>query len=85
MKAPIGASIGLYMDTPRVIERGHFIETRTGRIYLVLTVRRQAKGTHAGRWHLRCLVVKCLPVNTARRSSTVVHSLRWYKRGHTRR
>ena len=73
-RAPIGAEVGLYMDTPLQLEVGMGIVTTTGRSYVVARVRRQARGRHAGRWHLRCVVVEEIPDG----APTV--RLRWYRR-----
>lgn len=55
-KAPVGALVGLYVDIRSRIVTGDAIQTTTGRRYLVVGVREQARGKHKGRQHLRCLV-----------------------------
>jgi hypothetical protein len=74
--APIGANVSLYYDSRRHVEVGHFIQTPTGRTYLVTDVRRQARGEHIGRWHLRADVV---PEDWPQ-PYDVVHPLSWYRR-----
>lgn len=77
-KAPPGAIVGIYYDARVDLADGatHALRTPTGRIYVVVAARLQARGRHAGRrWHLRCLVAEAAP------DGAVVHSLVWYKRG----
>jgi len=74
--APPGAVVGIYYDARVAVEPGHAIVTTTGRVYVVMVARRQTRGAHRGRWHLRCLVGDEPPP-----AGTVVHPLRWYKRG----
>lgn len=75
MTAPVGAEVGLYVDLVAPVEVGDVIETRSGRRYGVLSVRVQERGKHAGRQHLRCLVVEPEFVPGGR-----VHRIRWYRR-----
>jgi hypothetical protein len=53
---------------------GDAIETPTGRTYVLTSVRRQERGMHVGRWHLRAIVVEKAP------EGAVVHPLYWYRR-----
>jgi hypothetical protein len=76
VKAGIGSEVGLYMDTPRLLEVGHFIETPTGRTYEITTLRRQERGKHKGRWHIRALVVSRASVP----DEATVHPILWYSR-----
>jgi hypothetical protein len=78
VRAPIGAVVKLYYDAPELdLLDGatHAIRTPTGRTYVVLDARRQRRGLHVGRWHLRALVADEPP------PGAVVHPLVWYKRG----
>jgi len=74
MSAGIGSPVGLYMDTQRVLVSGDYIETPTGRTYEIQTVRRQERGKHKGRAHIRAIVVASAP------DGATVHPLVWYKR-----
>lgn len=74
MKAAIGSEVGLYFDTDDTIAIGDVITTGTGRAYGVIAVREQLRGKHAGRKHLRVVVLESAPVDG------VIHLLRWYKR-----
>lgn len=82
MKAPAGAVVSLYVDLCRPVQRGHVIETQTGRQYGVLSVRVQMRGAHSGRQHLKCLV---LSDEDEVAPSTIIHRIRWYKRAAKRR
>jgi hypothetical protein len=53
------------------------IETRSGRRYEVVTVRRQLRGAHIGRWHMKVLV---LAPGHPRDPDVAVHPLWWYSR-----
>lgn len=76
MTAPVGAVVKLYYDHDGPLDVGDGIETASGRCYLIVSARCQARGKHAGhRWHLRCLVVESFPI------ATVIYPLRWYSRG----
>jgi hypothetical protein len=75
VKAPVGAVVGIFYDARREVLAGDAIVTTTGRTYLVVSVRRQTRGAHAGRWHIKALV-QAAPPEGAR-----VHPLRWYRRG----
>lgn len=76
MTAPPGAVVGLYVDLVARVATGDEIETRSGRRYAVIGVREQATGKHAGRQHLRAVV---LDVDAPRTAGTV-HRIRWYAR-----
>lgn len=76
MSAPAGTEVGLYVDLPENVQPGHELWTQTGRRYLVTAVRVQLRGAHVGRQHLRCVVLE-----PAARTRSVVHRIRWYKRG----
>ena len=78
MKAPSGAIVSIYYDSPVSVEFGHYIRTSTGRTYLVVEVRQQKKGIHRRRKHIKALVMEEgfeIPKNS------VVHPLYWYPRG----
>jgi hypothetical protein len=74
--APAGAEVGIYVDLVERVELGHVIQTQSGRRYLVVAVRVQLRGVHAGRQHLRCVVLDA----SAQIGSATVHEIRWYKR-----
>lgn len=79
MKAPVGASVKLYIDTRNEINIGDEIVTRSGRRYLVTHVRQQTRGIHVGRWHLRCTVLANDAIHDD--PDACVHTLFWYSRG----
>lgn len=68
----------LYYDSEAVVEPGHFIATRAGSGYSVISARLNAK--RPGRYHLRCLR---LPAADIPPGSTV-HELIWYRRTKSR-
>lgn len=72
--APLGSVVGIYYDALREVVTGDALVTTTGRTYLVVAARRQQRGKHRRRWHLRCAVVEAAPAGAR------VHPLRWYKR-----
>ena len=74
MAAPLGACVGIYYDGRASVARGDAIVTKTGRTYVVVAVRVQTRGLHAGRQHLRCLVQPAPPAGAR------VHPIRWYRR-----
>lgn len=74
--APAGAVVSIYYDALVTVAPGHAIVTTTGRTYLVVAARRQLRGRHRRRWHLRCAVAEGGPPE-----GVMVHRLRWYKRG----
>lgn len=82
--APAGTAVSLYVDLVERVSTGDVIQTQAGRRYLVASVRVQAKGKHAGRQHLRAVVLE-KDVCDAELSRIVgesprVHVIRWYKR-----
>jgi hypothetical protein len=74
VKAPIGAVVKITYDGNLPHGEGHVLRATTGRLYLIIDMRRQARGKHAGRLHLRCLVIDELP------SGATVHPLCWHPR-----
>lgn len=76
--APVGACVRIYYDGAEVLP-GDALRTPTGRTYVVLERRVQARGAHVGRQHLACLVAKDPPKGGR------VLRLRWYPRGRKRR
>lgn len=79
MTAPAGAVVSLYVDLVARVRLDDIIETRSGRRYLVLGVRVQERGKHAGRQHLRARVLE--------HDDTLLydgpwrlHRIRWYRR-----
>lgn len=81
MTAPVGASVRLYVDLVAQVATGDLIETSSGRRYSVIGVRVQARGKHAGRQHLQCLVVPNGWLPDPREGT--LHRIRWYKRRHS--
>lgn len=79
MAAPVGSNVSLYMDTPRDIQPGDYIVTHSGRSYLVDSVRIQQRGKHAGRKHMRVIVVDPATVPHGD-DEEVIHPLFWYSR-----
>ncbi len=77
MKAPIGALVSLYYDSPREIHEGDILVTTTKRMYLIFELRRQTKGLHVGRWHIRAFVVEERQLPDGPR---VFHPIYWYRR-----
>lgn len=75
MAAPIGALVSIYYDSPRDVAQGDAIVTPTGRTYVVMSVRRQVRGKHTGRWHLKCLIAEAPPEGAR------TYPIYWYKRG----
>ncbi len=90
MTAPAGTEVGLYVDLVAPVEIGDIIETRSGRRYGVVSVRVQERGKHAGRQHLRAVVLSpdAQPMMRARQNGDgidfevgQIHRIRWYHRG----
>jgi hypothetical protein len=81
-RAPEGAEVGLYVDLLARVRVGHVIQTPSGRRYGVVSVRVQERGIHAGRQHLRCVVLGPDAELSAR---IRLHEIVWYKRGRARR
>lgn len=73
MPAPIGATVKLYYDG-RKLEPGDFLRTPSDRLYLVISIRVQARGRHVGRQHLLCSVA------SSPRPGARVVPLFWYRR-----
>lgn len=78
MVAPVGAVVSLYVDLRALVAPDDVVETQSGRTYRVVSVRVQIRGKHAGRQHLRCIVIDERPA-VAR-----VHTIRWYRRAKRR-
>ncbi len=76
MTAPAGAIVVLYVDLVAQVAGGDVIETQTGRRYRVVLVRVQHRGRHAGRQHLRCLVLG----DDDEVGAATVHRISWYRR-----
>lgn len=78
MPAPIGRNVGLYYDGwVDDLAVGDFLRTATGRTYLITDLRRQTRGRHVGRYHLRCDVVPEDQPDVDDR----VFPIHWYGRG----
>jgi hypothetical protein len=58
--APPGAVVSIYYDPdPEAdVAVGDGLLTRTGRLYVIVALRRQWRGKHAGRLRLRCAVAE---------------------------
>lgn len=56
-KSQPGDEVGIYYDSKAQVLPGDYLRTRTGRTYRIVKVRRQVKGQHEGRCHLRCVVM----------------------------
>jgi hypothetical protein len=82
MTAPVGTEVGIYVDLVATVAVGDVIETTSGRRYQVMAVRHQHRGIHAGRQHLRALVV---PPNWTPDPMAVVHRIQWYRQAKRRR
>lgn len=74
MKAPEGSVVSIAYDGAP-LDVGDILVTATDRTYVVVSVRRQTRGVHAGRQHLRCAVAE-----VAARGTGKVFPLYWYKR-----
>jgi len=72
--APVGDLVRIFYDSRERVAPGDAIVTPTGRTYEVVSVRLHARGKHAGRQHLGCIVTR-EPAPDAR-----VFTLRWYPR-----
>lgn len=77
-KAPIGAIVGITYDGSRFLDEGDILQTPSGRVYQIVALRRQTRGIHTGRWHLKCLVlgegIDAIP------PQATVYPLYWYAR-----
>ena len=84
MKAPAGALVSLYVDLVVQVDLCDVIETQTGRRYQVLAVRKQTRGKHIGRQHLKCIVLGPNDPGFSHRFDDTMgprlHRIRWYKR-----
>lgn len=74
MKAPIGAIVSLYIDSLFEVSIGEFLQTPTGRLYQIVSIREQKKGQHIGRKHIKALVSEKAP------RGSKVHPIYWYSR-----
>jgi hypothetical protein len=75
MKAPVGSLVKLYYDAPDIVVRvGDVLQTRTGRCYMLISVRQQQKGAHVGRWNLKTVVIDKVPPEAN------IHPIFWYRR-----
>ncbi len=75
VKAPIGATVRIYLDCIATISPGDAVETPSGRLYLVAGVRVQGRGKRIGRQHLTCIVAE----PPAPEGVNVI-KMRWYRR-----
>ena len=55
-KAPPGALVSIYYDSPREIAPGDALQAPSGRTYIIAGIRIQKRGKHIGRKHLKCIV-----------------------------
>lgn len=78
MTAPVGAVVKLYVDLVQRVRFHDTIETQTGRRYVVMAVREQQTGKHAGRQHLTCVVIA--DGDFVDEPGVQTHKIRWYKR-----
>jgi len=74
---PAGAIVSIYYDARVDLVDGDALRTPTGRTYVVMASRRQQRGKHRGRWHLRCLV---LDRDDQPPPGATVHPIHWYRR-----
>lgn len=86
MKAPLGAAVRIFVDLQLEVHPADAILTQGGRLYHVVSVRRQQRGKHAGRQHLGCIVMAdgVEDYDEARLRTppeAEVHCIRWYPRG----
>jgi hypothetical protein len=70
-----GSVVSIFYDADEPIAVGDALQTKTGRTYIIVTGRQQARGRHVGRWHLRCAVAEGPPP-----AGVIVHRLVWYPR-----
>jgi len=73
-KAPVGSVVSLYYDSPRIIDNGDVLRTPTGRMYMIVSLRRQQSSNHVGRWILRAMVVDKVP------DGANIYPIFWYPR-----
>lgn len=76
MKAAEGTEVGIYVDLAAPVAPGDAIVTPSGRAYMVVAVRVQERGKHAGRQHVRGIVTHESRVPFG----IQVHRIRWYPR-----
>jgi hypothetical protein len=74
-KAPLGSIVSIYYDGRVQLQEGYCLQTRTGRVYVIVELRRQLKGRHRLRWHIKALVSETIPEGTKQ-----VYPIVWYKR-----
>ncbi len=74
MKATVGSLVKLFYDSPREINVGEALKTMTGRVYLIAELRKQIRGAHIGRWHIKAIVLDEVP------EGTKIHPIYWYRR-----
>jgi hypothetical protein len=74
-KAPAGSIVSIYYDGQVQLQEGYCLQTRTGRVYVIVQLRRQMKGRHRLRWHIKALVSESVPEGTEK-----VYPIIWYKR-----
>ena len=77
-RAPVGAVVRLTYDGFARLKVGDFLRTKTSRYYLILSLRRQARGKHKGRAHLACLVAD--PPTGDNLGEAAIFPLFWYPR-----
>ena len=74
-KAHAGSIVSIYYDGRVALREGDCLQTRTGRVYVIVELRRQTKGRHRLRWHIKALVSETIPEGTQK-----VYPIVWYKR-----
>lgn len=74
--APRGTEVGLYYDSSNPVQVDDFLQTQSGRTYLITSVRIQEQGKHIGRQHLRALVSGPEEIGPEDK----VHLILWYSR-----
>lgn len=73
--ASVGSVVGIYYDGVAQIAVGDALRTPTGRTYIIVAARRQERGRHVGRHHLRCAVAE-----GEAPAGVHIYPLYWYKR-----
>lgn len=74
-KAAAGSIVSIYYDARVDLQIADALKTGTGRVYVIVELRRQAKGRHVGRWHIKALVSDTVPEGTR-----MVYPIYWYRR-----
>lgn len=74
-KAPVGALVSIYYDGWQECKPGDALKTPAGRVYIVAEVRKQARGKHIGRQHMKCIVA-----GSTEGVSGKIYPLHWYPR-----